>query len=686
MIEAFQETGGGDEVNRYEFKEEARNSQQLILRCNFRCPAGVADLAINVAELLLERFPQCADRVEEMRIQHKSDVPVFIQLPGARPAACIMGEGDQRISYIDPCRAVFLVRTSEDRERLRTEGVRGTLLTVAEAKGLEFDVVVLCGFLSDSPDSTLWSLAQEDTPECLAADAARVASANSVLSPQEHRTMCRVILAIPELKSLYVAITRARSGCIFLEWKSDPSVWEPLLGRWQKTGLVDLWAGYSVYKHHIGLERGVSDEVVTTETVDDRTGVVRWLLAELSARSGRLHKKSRAILLDEFHRMQSEDAVVDASFRCSFIAAFGELVAPQTAEGDVRSFVPAMERRFKQEGVDVTPLKPEHLALHMLAHATDDVRERWRVFEEALDVLHHAKEQAGTFLAVSRESLVHQQLFTVLQEASRTRSCRGGSSLSRLRRLDAWHLVFSFLTDDEDLTNTVAFAAEVVSEQHTLHRELDVHIILTRAWSTFSRALFDPKWQTQEEKLKALIREGIPDCVARKRDVDASGHVTALCDVQLMRASQCLDAAPAFMATAKHRVAAEALEEASRFAGSVPELLRGNYRIHPTSTVGTQALHTCEAQVMKFAHMAADAWLLIARQAVCEGRVGRDALLCAAEQFARARKPCEAACCALRAGDARRALRHLAGHSGLGVQSLTMLSAALMWEQGSTLK
>ena len=54
----------------------------------------------------------------------------------------------------------------------------------------------------------------------------------------------QALLAIPELKTLYVGITRARLGCAILECQeADVGGWAPLLQGWEEAGLVEVWRG-----------------------------------------------------------------------------------------------------------------------------------------------------------------------------------------------------------------------------------------------------------------------------------------------------------------------------------------------------------------------------------------------------------------------------------------------------------
>ena len=63
-----------------------------------------------------------------------------------------------KIEIDKSCQVTLLVRSDAARERLRSAGVHGVMLTAAEAKGLEFDLVILCGFLADCDEPRLWQV------------------------------------------------------------------------------------------------------------------------------------------------------------------------------------------------------------------------------------------------------------------------------------------------------------------------------------------------------------------------------------------------------------------------------------------------------------------------------------------------------------------------------------------------
>lgn len=77
------------------------------------------------------------------------------------------------------------------------------------------------------------------------------AGGSAPLAGAAHGLLCRLVGAIPELKTLYVAITRARRGCVLLECGSRPERWRPMAERWARSGLVEVWDGRRGYLREV---------------------------------------------------------------------------------------------------------------------------------------------------------------------------------------------------------------------------------------------------------------------------------------------------------------------------------------------------------------------------------------------------------------------------------------------------
>ncbi|CAJ1332026.1 unnamed protein product [Effrenium voratum] len=173
----------------------------MALRFNFRCKAGIATLARSVSQLLLERFPQAADHINE-ETTLKGERPLFVRLADRRALDLyIAGRGCRRLHAVDPTCIAILVRSDAARKSLRSrwrkQAIDGLILTPAEAKGLEFDMVILIDFFAESRKA-VWDLADDSS------DSSQLAAAIAKGTGEcaEKRDLWDLALAIPEPRQI----------------------------------------------------------------------------------------------------------------------------------------------------------------------------------------------------------------------------------------------------------------------------------------------------------------------------------------------------------------------------------------------------------------------------------------------------------------------------------------------------
>jgi len=534
-------------VTRKAYEVRARQSRILTLRYNYRCAPGVAALAGHVTRLLLNRFPWCADQIdEEVALERMSELPVVAEVPDIDPSTYLLGTGAQRIVAVDPTRIAILVRTQATRDSLRSSGVLGTILTVPEAKGLEFDLVILVGFLSSaSPDSKIWALA--DSGSEMTRVAGLVVAAQELLyggasvarlSDKDRGTLYRVVQAIPELKALYVAISRARAGFALLECgrrpNARPAPWSPLLRSWEDCQLVEAWRGLQSYA--LGLKRSLGGRGHVHETDEMQR-------RDDDKEDGRSEED-----------IKDEDAVTEARLpEGDTLVHSGHDAERNHDMLALPAMAPALEVRFCAEGHGggVLATAVQAHGVRLLRHAEDNPRDRWAVFGEAVATFSQAVVMVDQTLfeqtittqltygtdetpsygrahntctsssprlepsallsgleslctSMSPGVLWRLQMCCVLSEASRESSWRHGrSAFNLLRRLAIWERVFSFLAPDGegDVHNTLCWVAEHLSDHMKVRASLVQHILIARAWRTLSRAQFNADARRQEEAL-----------------------------------------------------------------------------------------------------------------------------------------------------------------------------------------
>eukprot|EP01036_Dinobryon_divergens_P023773 gene23772-32158_t len=168
---------------------------------NFRTHCGVVNLANSIVELIIELFPSSIDRL----------APETSSIEGDGHVPCEFG-----------AEQVILVRDEKAKQEVvKISGDRALVLTVLEAKGMEFNDCLVYNFFDSSPLGkdwrTLYGIVDPSIP-------------HPVFSPQQHSQLC------VELKLLYVLLTRARQHLIIFD--ENISLREPMLRYWLKNDLV----------------------------------------------------------------------------------------------------------------------------------------------------------------------------------------------------------------------------------------------------------------------------------------------------------------------------------------------------------------------------------------------------------------------------------------------------------------
>jgi hypothetical protein len=133
------------------------------LTVNFRSHRNILNLGHSVVALLERFFPQSIDRLAKDRgrgigpkpaILHLTPDDLFTVLMGGK-----VGKEPGTSTYIEfGARQVILVRDEEAKKRLPAVFSHALCMTILEAKGLEFDDVVLYNFFTDSPVRETWTV------------------------------------------------------------------------------------------------------------------------------------------------------------------------------------------------------------------------------------------------------------------------------------------------------------------------------------------------------------------------------------------------------------------------------------------------------------------------------------------------------------------------------------------------
>ncbi|KAF8895020.1 hypothetical protein CPB84DRAFT_1782432 [Gymnopilus junonius] len=188
--------------------------QTFQLTVNYRSHGGIVQCAHSVIELITEFWPYAIDILSKEKGVVDGSKPVFFSgwdSDTVRYEQFLFGESGSPIEF--GAQQCILVRDEAAREDLRQQvGDIGLIMTLYESKGLEFDDVLLYKFFEDSTvELSQWRVVLN-----LLLDG--IGQAAPQFDEIRHAGVCS------ELKSLYVAITRARKNLWIVDCsaKSEP--------------------------------------------------------------------------------------------------------------------------------------------------------------------------------------------------------------------------------------------------------------------------------------------------------------------------------------------------------------------------------------------------------------------------------------------------------------------------------
>ncbi|KAH9931251.1 uncharacterized protein B0H18DRAFT_929734 [Fomitopsis serialis] len=199
------------------------------LAVNYRSHAGIVDCAHSVIELITMFWPYAIDHLAPERGLVQGATPIF--LGGwdeniERYKRFLFGDSTEHLKY--GAHQCILVRHDAARKRLRAQvGNIGTILTIYEAKGLEYNDVLLYNFFSDSTvELSQWRIVLDAL-----SGGGDTALKSLQIDYSRYIGLCR------ELKFLYVAITRAQKNV----WIADTSdKCEPMRHFWAAKGHIQV--------------------------------------------------------------------------------------------------------------------------------------------------------------------------------------------------------------------------------------------------------------------------------------------------------------------------------------------------------------------------------------------------------------------------------------------------------------
>ncbi|KAM6282974.1 TPR and ankyrin repeat-containing protein 1 [Porphyrio hochstetteri] len=226
-------------------KQRIRKPKRIYqLYQNYRSHSGILCLAAGVVDLLQHYFPESFDRLPKDCGLFDGPKPTVLESCSISDLAILLKGNKRKTQPIEfGAHQVVLVANETAKEKIPEELSLALVLTIYEAKGLEFDDVLLYNFFTDSEASKEWKIISSYTPD------SHVQVGNKLLiemplddiAGTQKRTPLNLEmykLLNGELKQLYTAITRARVNLWIFDEDSDKRA--PAFKYFIKRGFVEV--------------------------------------------------------------------------------------------------------------------------------------------------------------------------------------------------------------------------------------------------------------------------------------------------------------------------------------------------------------------------------------------------------------------------------------------------------------
>ncbi|CAI2383785.1 unnamed protein product [Moneuplotes crassus] len=263
-------------------KEEKAKIEQKALKAyeprvvqltkNYRSHNKILQLANSVIDIVELYFPQTIDKLQRERSEFDGPKPIILEGFDHDDLEKLMMASSQSSNPSFGCNQVVIVKSQDMKSKLPFFMKKALCLTVYEAKGLEFDDVILYDFFSESQCKGPWRIIGDI--ECSKETVQKVKiqenlTINELDSKEYNKLITRLkneeskddsieyeeisvlksdkklkemdrkygILNV-ELKYLYVSITRPKTNLIIYD--SDPTNRAPMTHYWDSQGLIDI--------------------------------------------------------------------------------------------------------------------------------------------------------------------------------------------------------------------------------------------------------------------------------------------------------------------------------------------------------------------------------------------------------------------------------------------------------------
>ncbi|KAL3888641.1 hypothetical protein ACJMK2_001006 [Sinanodonta woodiana] len=211
---------------------QAMNKREIVkppelyqLTQNYRSHMGILSLASSVLDLLDIFFPESFDRLVRDQGLFNGPQPILLESSNFSDLAVLLRGNQRKSSQIEfGAHQAILVVDEAARAAVPKELQFGLILTIYEAKGLEFDDVLLYNFFKDSQASKEWRLVSlymeqmfQDSKESTQGPSTSKKGLAKIYQDMMQQERSRPLtfdnlhkILNSELKHLYTAVTRAR--------------------------------------------------------------------------------------------------------------------------------------------------------------------------------------------------------------------------------------------------------------------------------------------------------------------------------------------------------------------------------------------------------------------------------------------------------------------------------------------
>ena len=182
--------------------EDFAKPRLFTLSRNYRSHQGILYLASSVMELLFSNFPDTVDKLDPEIGTLVGPTPhLFLGCDSSILKNRANGDSTTHHEVLFGAEQVILTRDEEQKVKVvHSIGESALVLTILQAKGMEFEDVILFNFFHSTPDPVGWRSVQRSKMD-----------ASSTFDAAKHAALCS------EFKHLYVSITRARIRFIMIE-------------------------------------------------------------------------------------------------------------------------------------------------------------------------------------------------------------------------------------------------------------------------------------------------------------------------------------------------------------------------------------------------------------------------------------------------------------------------------------